>query len=97
MRTNHVYILECVDGTYYVGSTTDLEARLYQHETGEGANYTKRRRPVRLVYAEQFDRIDEAFAREKQLQRWGHAKRKALIAGQLGTLSVLARGRDRDR
>lgn len=97
MSKGYVYILRCSDGTYYVGSTKWVEARLYQHETGEGAEYTKRRRPVELVYVEEYDRIDEAFGREKQLQRWSHAKRQALIEGKWATLSVLSRGRDRDR
>lgn len=97
MRAAYAYILECADGTFYVGSTTNLEARLWQHERGEGAEYTKHRLPVNLVHAEPYDRIDEAFAREKQLQGWSHSKRLALIEGKLATLRVSARGRDRDR
>lgn len=75
----YCYILECADGSYYVGSTVDLERRVSQHQLGLGAAYTKRRRPVRLVWYESFPRIDAAYAREKQIQNWGRAKRKALI------------------
>lgn len=75
-----MYILECADGSYYVGSTLHLERRLWQHENGEGAAYTRRRLPVTLVYAEYFENVVEAFAREKQVQGWGRAKRRALIA-----------------
>ncbi|MCL2541975.1 MAG: GIY-YIG nuclease family protein [Nocardioidaceae bacterium] len=50
-------MLECSDGSYYVGSTTDLEARLYQHQVGQGAEYTRRRLPVRLVWAEEYPRV----------------------------------------
>ena len=57
-----MYILECADKSLYVGSSIDLERRLAQHQAGEGANYTKRRLPVRLIFAEEFTRIDEAFA-----------------------------------
>jgi putative endonuclease len=45
-----VYILQCADGSYYTGSTNDLERRLQQHEAGEGANHTQKRLPVKLVY-----------------------------------------------
>jgi histidine triad (HIT) family protein len=77
--TGFMYILECSDGTYYTGSTNNLPLRFYQHEQGEGANYTRKRRPLKLVYFEEYPRIDEAFYREKQVQGWSHAKKKALI------------------
>jgi putative endonuclease len=85
-----VYILECSDGSFYVGSTTDLERRLWQHQNGEGAAYTRRRRPVRLVWSLPFDRVDEAWEYEKQLQGWGRAKRLALIEGRVDELPSLA-------
>ena len=88
------YILECADRSYYVGSTTHLEIRISQHQRGEGAAYTRSRRPVRLAWAGEFERIDEAFAFEKQVQRWGRAKRQALIDGRWDDLPGLARGRD---
>jgi putative endonuclease len=88
-----VYILSCSDDTYYVGSTTDLHARLFQHEQGQGAAYTRRRRPVSLVWASEFASVVDAFAFEKQVQNWSRAKRQALIDGRLGDLPGLARGR----
>ena len=75
----YMYILECADASYYTGSTTDLELRLQQHQSGEGANHTRKRLPVRLVYYEEFDRIDEAFYREKQVQGWSRRKKEALM------------------
>jgi putative endonuclease len=89
----HVYILECRDGSYYVGSTKHLERRVWQHGQGEGAAYTRRRLPVRLVFAREFERIDEAFAMEKQIQGWSRAKRIALINGDLNQLPDLAKKR----
>jgi putative endonuclease len=86
-----MYILECSDGTLYVGSTIDLERRVAQHNSGEGAAYTRRRRPVRLLYAEEYDRVDEAFAREKQVQNWSRKKRMALIDGRFGDLQQLSK------
>ncbi|WP_269937026.1 GIY-YIG nuclease family protein [Arthrobacter sp. HY1533] len=89
----HVYILRCSDGSYYVGSTIDLERRLVQHNAGEGAAYTRHRLPVTLVWAQQYDRVDTAFALEKQIQGWSRAKREALIEGRLSDLPGLSRSR----
>ena len=86
-----MYILACADGSFYVGSTWDLERRLAQHNSADqGAAYTRRRRPVRLVYFEESDRIDDAYAREKQIQGWGRAKRIALIEGRHDDLPGLS-------
>ena len=68
MSKGYMYILECADGSYYTGSTKYLEKRLAQHQAGEGANHTKRHLPVKLVYYEEFQRIDHAFYREKQIE-----------------------------
>ena len=86
------YLLECADGSYYVGSTVDIERRISEHQMGDGSRYTARRgrRPVRLVWSVQFDRIDDAFHYEKQIQGWSRKKREALIAGRFDLLSDLA-------
>ena len=86
----YLYILQCVDGSYYTGSTTNIEFRLWQHQQGEGAKHTAKRLPVKLVYAEVFDRIDVAFYREKQVQGWSRQKKEALIAGEFNKLQTLA-------
>jgi len=86
-----MYILECADGSYYTGSTNNLERRLQQHQNGEGANYTKKHLPVKLVYFEEFQRIDEAFYREKQVQGWSRKKKEALINGCFDKLSSLSK------
>ncbi len=91
MRPGYVYILKCSDGSYYTGSTTNLELRIQQHQAGEGAKHTKSRLPVDLVYSEEYDRIDYAFYREKQIQRWGRKKKTALIDGRFGDLPTLAK------
>ncbi|MGW9631599.1 GIY-YIG nuclease family protein [Agromyces sp. NPDC055520] len=91
-----MYIVECADGSFYVGSTIDLERRIAQHNAGEGAAYTRTRRPVRLVYCEESSRIDDAYAREKQVQNWGRAKRIALIEGRVSELNALSRKRPRE-
>ncbi|MDN4160086.1 GIY-YIG nuclease family protein [Nocardioides abyssi] len=91
------YILECADGSLYVGSTFDLERRLSEHDLGLGAAYTRprRRRPVRLAWCEEFSRVEDACAVEKRLQGWGRAKRLALVEGRVADLPALARGRSR--
>lgn len=77
----YMYILRCADGSYYTGSTKNLERRLQQHQNGDGANFTRKHLPVELVYYEEFDRIDKAFYREKQVQGWSRKKKEALIEG----------------
>ena len=84
------YILRCRDGSYYVGSTVDLDRRVADHQQGLGAAYTRRRRPVEVAWAGEFERIEDAFAFEKQVQGWGRRKREALIEGRLGDLPMLA-------
>ena len=91
----HVYILRCADGTYYVGSTTDVAARVESHNTGRGPRFTACRRPVALVYVEPFDTMDQARQREIQTKKWSRAKKEALIAGNLDTLHNLSRRRNR--
>lgn len=94
-----MYILECSDRLLAVGSTWDLDRRLAQHQVGEGAVYTTNRLPVRLLQFEHYERIENAFLREKQVQRWGRAKRLALVKGQTEKLKPLSRKirRDEDR
>ena len=86
----YLYILQCADGSYYTGSTTNIQLRLWQHQQGEGAKHTAKRLPVKLVYTEEFDRIDAAFYREKQVQGWSRKKKEALIAGKFNQLSSLS-------
>jgi putative endonuclease len=86
----YMYILKCSDESYYTGSTKHLELRLAQHQSGKGANHTKKRLPVELVYFEEFNRIDLAFYREKQVQGWNRKKKEALINERKQELNALA-------
>jgi putative endonuclease len=74
-----MYILICADKTFYTGSTRDLLYRLRQHKRGEGAEYTKRRRPVWLVYYEDYPTVAEAFWREHRVQGLTRSRKKRLI------------------
>ena len=90
-KDGFTYILECSDGSYYTGSTVDMKRRFLQHQNGEGSNHTKKRLPVELVYLEYHSRIDVAFYREKQIQKWRRDKKIALIIGEENQLKRLAK------
>lgn len=91
----HVYMLRCADGSYYVGSCRQLELRLSQHQQGLGAEYTRHRLPVELVWSQEYESVAEAFAMEKRIQGWSRAKREALIDGRFEDLPALSRKRFR--
>ena len=85
-----MYILECSNGKYYVGSTNDLHKRLEEHQQGLGANFTSKYNPVRLVYFEEHERVEDAFIREKQVQGWSRKKKETLMFGTRDKLNGLA-------
>lgn len=84
------YLLRCADGHYYVGHTDDLETRVAQHQTGAIPGYTQNRRPVTLVWSEEFPDRDQAFAAERQIKGWSRAKKEALIRGDFEALRELS-------
>jgi len=86
-----MYILRCGDGSYYVGSTRNLEHRMEQHSAGLGGAYTSKRMPVELVFFHEFSRIDDAYMLEKRVQGWSRAKREALIDGRYPDLPGLSK------
>jgi putative endonuclease len=89
-----VYILRCSDGSYYTGLTKqEIEARLWEHNAGTYDGYTKKRRPVELVFTETYDRIIDAIARERQIKGWSRAKKEAAIALDYERLPELSRNR----
>jgi len=85
-----VYILHCSDASYYVGHTDDLEQRIAQYETGT-LGYTATRKPVKLVWFEEFPSREDAKAVELQIKNWNRRKKEALIAGEIETLRQAAR------
>ncbi len=90
-----VYMLQCADGSYYVGNATgdDLTRRIAEHQAGTYPGYTYTRRPVRLVWSEYFDRITDANAVERQVKGWNRAKKEALIKGDWDAIQQLAKRR----
>jgi putative endonuclease len=88
----YLYILRCADGSYYVGTTrNNLDKRLAEHQTGVFDGYTARRRPVALVFHQEFDRIIDAIAAEREVKGWRREKKEALIRGDFAALPALSR------
>jgi len=88
-----VYMLRCSDDSYYVGHTDNLETRLAQHRSGSVPGYTSQRRPVKLIWCEDFGTREDAFQRERQVKGWSRKKKEALAAGAWDALVDLARAR----
>ena len=87
-----VYILLCADGSYYVGTTRGgLEKRIAEHQSGALGGYTYSRRPVKLVFWQEFQRATDAIAAERQIKGWRREKKEALIRGEYKVLPMLAR------
>ena len=73
-----VYIVRCADNTLYTGWTTDVERRVRTHNAGRGAQYTRRRMPVELVYREPQPSRADAMRREAAIKRWPRKRKLAL-------------------
>jgi putative endonuclease len=86
-----VYLLECADGSYYTGCTTNIEQRYGEHQAGIKCAYTSTRRPVRMVWADEFQSVLDAIDSERQIKRWSRAKKEALIRGDFGALPGLSK------
>ena len=76
---NYTYIVRCRDGTLYTGWTNNLEKRMEAHNSGKGARYTKSRRPVKLVYYEEFETKEEAMSREYAIKHMKKNKKEMLL------------------
>ncbi len=94
MQISYVYIIECSDGTYYVGVTNDVFRRFEQHESGKNPeSYTYKRRPLKLVFYAGFTDISMAIEKEKQIKKWSRAKKLALIESRFNDLPNLSKKR----
>jgi predicted GIY-YIG superfamily endonuclease len=88
-----VYILECVDDSYYVGHTDDMEKRFAEHQSGRFPGFTHSRLPLVLKWSTYFGTREEAKSFEKKIKGWSRAKKEALMAGNWDKISQLARRR----
>ncbi|RLC50999.1 MAG: GIY-YIG nuclease family protein [Candidatus Cloacimonadota bacterium] len=90
-ETYWVYILKCSDGSYYSGSTSNLEKRISEHQNGLIKGYTSKRLPIELAFSEYFEDVYFAISAERQIKGWTKAKKEALINGDFELLKVLAK------
>ena len=90
----YVYILECGNGSYYVGHTHDLSQRIGRHINQQGARHTAQNSVVDLLYHETHATETDAMRRELQIKRWSRAKKDALVHGKTEELRQLSRSRD---
>ena len=80
---NYTYVVRCSDGSLYTGWTNSLEKRIAAHNEGKGAKYTKSRRPVELVYYEEFDTKEEAMRREWEIKHMTRKQKRDMIGESL--------------
>ncbi len=74
-----VYVLECEDGSFYTGSTNNLEKRFLEHKNGQGGKYTRSHKPIKIIYSEKLSTQSEALKKEAQIKSWPRAKKKRLF------------------
>jgi len=87
-----VYILHCSDGSYYTGHTDNLERRIHEHQMGAISScYTYKRRPLRLVFSQDFPTREEALTAEQQIKGWSRKKKEAMMRGDWVEVSRLAK------
>jgi len=77
-----IYVVECLDGTYYTGCTWNIPKRMDQHISKLGSKYTGKHGFKKLVYYEKHNSLEEARKREKQIKKWRQEKKRKLIFGQ---------------
>jgi len=86
--TYYTYIVECADGTYYCGYTTDLQRRIFTHNSGKGAKYTRSRLPVKLVYSEEYCDKHSALSRECAIKKLTRTQKTELVkSGKVNSIN----------
>ncbi|OJU77954.1 MAG: hypothetical protein BGO09_01860 [Bacteroidetes bacterium 47-18] len=94
MKYYYVYIVQCADNSYYTGITNNLEKRIAEHNEGTDPKcYTFKRRPVILVFQQQFTDVNQAIAFEKQVKGWSRKKKEAIIRNEWYKLPDLSKNR----
>ena len=94
MKLYYVYIVECSDGSFYTGFTSNLEKRIFEHNSGRDPDaYTFKRRPVELKWVETFTDPNHAITTKKQIKGWSRSKKIAVINGEWEKLVELSRNK----
>ena len=91
MNKAWVYIALCSDGSYYAGSTTDLDKRIIDHNEGRYEGYTSSHLPVKLIWSSEFSDIRYAFEYGRKIKKWSRAKKEALMRGDYDQRHQLSR------
>lgn len=88
---HYLYILRCADNSFYCGQTNNLERRIHEHnfDKNKSAKYLRAKKPVKLVYSEEYSTLQEAMRREWQVKKWLRSKKEALIKGDKNLLKML--------
>ena len=95
MKSYYVYIVKCSDEKYYTGITNDISRRVREHNSGKiKSAYTYSRRPVELVFCQEFNDIEQAIVFEKKIKKWSRAKKEALITENFEALQILSECRN---
>ncbi len=95
MKQYYLYILECSDGKLHTGITNKLERRLSEHQKGTNPrSFTFKRRPVKLIFNEIFNDIEQLIYFEKKIKKWSASKKKALAMGDSERLQLLSECRN---
>jgi len=76
---HYVYVIECSDGSFYTGYTTDVQRRVAEHDDGEGAKYTRGRTPVELLHTESFESRSAAMRREAEIKGFSRGRKERLV------------------
>ncbi|MEH7222907.1 GIY-YIG nuclease family protein [Bacillus sp. JJ1566] len=80
MNKHYFYVVECKDGTYYAGYTTDVDQRMKKHNEGKGAKYTRGRGPISLLFTQEFETKEEAMRAEYRFKRLKRPEKERLLA-----------------
>ena len=83
IKKYYFYLARCSDDSLYAGYSVNIDNRENKHNKGNGAKYTRQRRPIKIIYSEEFNSISEAMKREAQVKRWKKDKKEKLIKGLL--------------
>ena len=95
MKSYFVYIIECNDKSYYTGITNDISRRIDEHNSGGVKNsYTYTRRPVNLLFSQEFNDVEQAIVFEKKIKKWSRSKKEAMIRGNFDLLQILSECRN---
>jgi putative endonuclease len=95
MKTYYIYILKCSDGLLYTGFTNNLDRRILEHQEGKNKNsFTYKRRPVKLIFYQDFNDVNQAIYFEKKIKKWSAKKKLALANGDFDMLQILSECRN---